>query len=117
EPPAIAAPAPMPPAKGDKPSPLEPPAVAPVKKDDGTLTNEAILDMVQAKVAEQVIVSHIRAAPKTRFDLSTPEIIRLTKGGVGPDVIEAMRSPGMLPPAPKPPETRAVTLPAGLPVT
>ena len=116
EPPAVAAPAPVPLAKGDKPSPLESPAVA-VKKDDDTLTNDSILDMVQAKVAEPVIVSHIHAAPKTRFDLSTPEIIRLTKGGVGPDVIEAMRSPGTpLPPAAKPSETRPVTVVAGLPV-
>ena len=44
-----------------------------------------------------VIVSQIRSS-KSRFDLTTPAIIQLTKAGAGPDLIEAMRNPGAVPP-------------------
>ncbi|MCU1235797.1 MAG: serine/threonine protein kinase [Candidatus Solibacter sp.] len=67
----------------------------------GTLTNQSILDMLEAEVPESVIVSHIRAS-KTRFNLSTEEIIKLTKAGATPAVLEAMRHP-TAPAAPEPP--------------
>jgi hypothetical protein len=68
-------------------------AVAPPEAPpDATLTNESILDMEQAKVAPDVIVSQIRAS-KTNFNLSAAEVIRLTKAGVPAAVIEAMRNP------------------------
>ena len=59
---------------------------------DATLTNDSIIDMEQAKVAPNVIVSQIRAS-KTNFNLSAAEVIRLTKAGVPAAVIEAMRNP------------------------
>jgi serine/threonine protein kinase len=124
--PAPSSPATALPKAEEKPSPLAPvpPSPAAAKKDDGTLTNETILELVQAKVAEPVILSQIRSAAKTSFQLSTPEIIRLTKGGVPSAVLEAMReagspTPGGVPPAtPAKPavETRTVELIAGIPL-
>ena len=82
------------------------------------LTNQAILDMVQADVADSVIIGHIRSSP-TNFNLSTAEIIRLTKGKVSPAVIQAMRDPSgtAKPPADTPDtaQTRTVQLIGGLP--
>jgi len=61
-------------------------------KAPGVLTNQSIIDMVGEDVAAAVIIGHIRAS-KTRFDLSTQEIIKLSKADVPAAVIEAMRNP------------------------
>ena len=47
----------------------------------GVLTNQSIMDMVEEGVPEAVIVSHIHAS-RTRFNLSTSEIIKLSKAKV-----------------------------------
>jgi serine/threonine-protein kinase len=72
---------------------------------DDILTNKGVLDMVKAKVAPSLIVSQIHAS-KTNFNLSTAELIRLTKAGVPEPVLEAMRSPAPTAPAnaPTPPK-------------
>jgi hypothetical protein len=67
----------------------EPPPPPP----DTTLTNDSVMQMVEAKVSTDLILSQIRSAEKTNFDLSTQELIRLTKAGVTPLVIEQMRDP------------------------
>ncbi len=72
----------------------------------GTLTNQSILDMLEAEVPETVIVSHIHAS-KTRFTLTTDEIIKLTKAGATPAVLDAMRHPTA-----EPPETPPAAEPA-----
>jgi hypothetical protein len=83
--------------------------------------------MTQAKVPATVILSQIRSA-KTRFDLSTAEIIRLTRGGVPATVIEAMRNPGggtipvspaapSIAPAPAAGQTHTVRVLDGIPFT
>jgi serine/threonine-protein kinase len=74
-------------------------------KKAGTLTNQSILDMLEAEVPETVIVSHIHAS-RTKFTLSTDEIIKLTKAGATPAVIEAMRNPSP-PEKPDPPAAPA----------
>jgi serine/threonine protein kinase len=56
------------------------------------LTNQSILDMWHAKVPASVMVSQIRSS-QTNFNLSTPEIIRLSKEGVPEEVLQAMRNP------------------------
>jgi serine/threonine-protein kinase len=89
--PVVSAPAPVPETPEIRPSPLA----------ASILTNQNILDMTQAKVPATVIIGQIRSA-KTRFDLSTAEIIRLTRGGVPEAVIEAMRNPAGVPTAPAP---------------
>jgi serine/threonine-protein kinase len=73
----------------------------------GTLTNQSILDMLEAEVPATVIVSHIHAS-KTRFTLTTDEIIKLTKAGATPEILEAMRNPT----APEKPETPPPTTPS-----
>jgi hypothetical protein len=62
-------------------------------KKGSTLTNQSILDLLEAEVPEEVIISHIRAS-RTKFTLTTDEIIKLTKAGATTAVIEAMRNPG-----------------------
>jgi hypothetical protein len=64
------------------------------KTADETLTNDNILTLVQQQVPVDVILSHIRSAKTTSFDLSTAELIRLTKAGVPAAVIDQMRTPG-----------------------
>jgi serine/threonine-protein kinase len=73
------------------PAPIVPGTPAPVPSDS-TLTNESILEMLQAKVPTGVILSHIRSS-RTNFNLSTDEIIRLAKAGVPETVIEQMHHP------------------------
>jgi serine/threonine-protein kinase len=59
---------------------------------EAVLTNDNIIDLVQAKVATSVILGQIRSS-KTNFVLTSPELIRLTKAGVPAAVIEGMRDP------------------------
>lgn len=89
-----------PPAPAVEPAP----AVTPPPPPDTTLTNDTVLDMVKEKVPPDLILNQIRAADKTNFDLSTPEVIRLTKGGISPLIIEQMRNPKRVPlnPPPRP---------------
>jgi hypothetical protein len=63
------------------------------------MTNQHVLDLVDAKVAPVTIISQIRSAPKTNFDLSTTGVIQLTKGGVPSQIIEVMRNPKAVPPS------------------
>jgi serine/threonine-protein kinase len=86
-----------PPASTD---PSAPPAEA-------VLTNDQIIDLVTAKVPTSVILSEIRSG-KTDFNLSSPEIIRLSKAGVSATILEAMRNPQAAP-APKEPKTASTS--------
>src|SRR5471032_627560 len=76
------------------PPPAAPPQpfAEPIASNDDVLTNKTVIDMIKAKVAPSLVVSQIRAS-KTNFNLSTAEIIRLTKAGVPEQVVEAMRNP------------------------
>ena len=86
------------------------PAGAPGKTaDDGVLTNDGVITMVNADVPAKVIVDHIRSS-KTRFNLSTSEVIRLTEQDVPADVIAAMREAART--AAAAPATAAKTAPA-----
>jgi hypothetical protein len=64
----------------------------PASKRSSLLTNQSIVEMVEAEVPEAVIIGHIRAS-RTKFDLSTQAIIALSKSDVPPAVMEAMRNP------------------------
>jgi len=74
-----------------------PPVTAPVAPVDQALTNDNIIQMVDAKVVPAVILSQIRTS-KTAFNLSAPEVIRLSQAHVPETVIEAMRNPKAAPP-------------------
>ena len=64
-----------------------------------TVTNDSILDLVRGKVPTGLILDHIREASITKFDLTTAELIRLSKGGVSPAIIDQMRNPKKATPA------------------
>ena len=90
-------------AQTPPPAPVAAPEPPPPPPPDTTLTNDSVLEMVKGKVPTDLILSQIRAADKTNFDLSTPEVIRLTKGGVSPLIIEQLRNPKRVPLAPPAP--------------
>lgn len=84
----------------------EPPRETASAPGQEVLTNKSVLDMVKAKVAPAVIISQIHSS-KTDFDLSTSELIRLTKAGVPEPVLEAMRSPTAAPVVASAPESKS----------
>jgi serine/threonine protein kinase len=91
---AIATPAPIAlPAPEIPPAPV---AVSPPLAPEQELTNDTIIEMVQAKVPLYLILTQIRNS-KTNFNLSASELIRLTKAGVSAVVIDAMRDPNKIP--------------------
>jgi hypothetical protein len=69
-----------------------PAASNPAPAADEGMTNDQIIQMVDAKVSPTLIISQIRSS-KTNFALTPAEIIRLSKAGVPENVIEAMRNP------------------------
>jgi serine/threonine-protein kinase len=106
----------------------QPVAVAPARPEsiptpvaepaETVLSNDSIIEMVQAKVAASNVLGAIRSS-KTNFDLSPAEIIRLTKSGVPASVIEAMRDAKSIPDAISRrdiPQVVAVTLTDGSPL-
>jgi serine/threonine-protein kinase len=98
-------------------APAAPRAPEPEKKGASVLTNQSILEMVGAEVPAAVIIGHIRAS-KTEFDLSTQEIIKLSKSDVPASVIEAMRNPAgkaAAPAAVAPPAAPAAVAPPAAP--
>ena len=110
-------PVPAPPPVAVQPPPVVTPvapAIPPVASADQALSNDNIIQMVEARVAPAVILSQIRNS-KTAFSLSAPEVIRLTKAGVPETVIEAMRNPKAAPSRPAIPAASAI--PAATPTS
>jgi serine/threonine-protein kinase len=88
------------------------PEIKPSPLADAVLTNEGVLAMVQAKVSTPLIIDQIQSS-KTQFNLSTAEIIRLTKAGVPDTVIQAMRNPAGASPAAANQAVQTVLIPGG----
>ncbi len=114
-PPQTTAPAPAP----ATPEPVPVAETAPATPVETALTNDAVLQMVQAKVPISQINQQIRSS-KTNFTLTPEEIARLRKAGVPSAVIQAMRNPKGVapPPAPTPGTSQpavATTTPAPVP--
>jgi serine/threonine-protein kinase len=82
---------------------------------DSVLTNQGVLDMLRANVPNSVIVSHVRSSKTTRFDLSTAEIIRLSKAGATAELIETMRNPKAASSSAAARPTQQAPAPAGAP--
>jgi hypothetical protein len=78
------------------PEPEPVPAAAPAPPAEQELTNDNIIDMVAAKVPVTLILSQIRSS-KTNFNLTSTEVIRLSKAGVPASVIDVMRDPKKTP--------------------
>jgi hypothetical protein len=86
-----AAPAPEPAAPA---APEPPPTPAPAAVDpDAPMTNDHIVQMVEAKVSDNQIIAQIRASKSTDFVFTPAELIRLSRAGVHDGVIEVMRNP------------------------
>jgi len=78
------------------------------------LTNDAVIKMVKAGLAESIIIQKVRTSQK-KFDTSTDGLIRLKSAGVSDKVIEAMvggAPPAQTAAAPPPPPA-APAAPAG----
>ena len=84
-----------------------------------TLTNDGIVDLIKEKIPVNLILDHIRESKITKFDLSTGELIRLSRGGVPPVVIDQMRDPKRVIQLPKtaPAPANAKQTPASTPST
>lgn len=65
------------------------------------LTNDAIVTMTNAGLSDGVILARIRSS-QTRFDVSTPALIKLKQAGVSDQVIEAMVGRASSPGGPAP---------------
>ena len=106
----------VPPVSVGEPPPVTAPVVpvTPITPADQALTNDNIIQMVEAKVAPAVILSQIRSS-KTAFNLSASEVIRLSRASVPESVIEAMRNPKAVAAKAAPPAAAAV--PAAIPST
>jgi hypothetical protein len=85
----VAEPAPAPPKPSPEPEP--PPEVV--------LTNDSVVQMIQAKTPADQIVTQIKSA-KSTFDVSPAAVRELTKAGVPKQVIDAMREAAGVPPEP-----------------
>jgi serine/threonine protein kinase len=99
-------------------TPEPPPEPTPAPPAETVLTNDNIIELVQAKVASRLIIDQIRST-KTDFSFTPAELIRLTKAGVPATIIDVMRNPKAAPveraSAPKTAPTK--TAPPPQPVT
>lgn len=62
------------------------------QSDNVVLTNQSVIELVQTKLPEEVIVTKIQTS-KTNFDVSTSALVALNKAGVPTSVIKAMMTP------------------------
>lgn len=109
-------PQPAPPVVAAEQPPSAP--VPPPAPTDQPLTNDNIIQMMEAKVSPAIILSQIRNS-KTAFNLSSQEVIRLSRAGVRENIIEAMRDPKAIPAkyaAPASPAPVPAAVPAAAPV-
>jgi serine/threonine protein kinase len=117
-PPQVTTPAPAPPTAEPAPQPVAVAEPAPTTPSvENVLTNDAVLQMVQAKVPVSQINQQIRSS-KTNFTLTSAEISRLRKEGVPASVIQTMRNPKGVttpPPAPAPKPSQPVVATAPVP--
>lgn len=73
------------------------PAVPSSTSDPNVLTNKSVIEMVAAKLPEEVIITRIQTS-KTNFDLSTPALVELNNSGVSANIVKAMMTPKSAPP-------------------
>ena len=63
------------------------------QSDATVLTNQSVIELVQDKLPEDVIVTKIQTS-KTNFDVSTNALVALNKAGVPTSIIKAMMTSG-----------------------
>jgi len=76
------------PAKKDSAFPASPSPAS----TGAPVTNDQVIEMVKSGIDKSIIISHIRNS-KTNFTFSTEDLIKLAKGEVPGDIIDAMRNP------------------------
>jgi hypothetical protein len=105
--------------------PRTPAAFASQSGSTAAMTNQDVIRMVAAGLAEDVIVTAIRQAARRNFDLSANGLIELKQAKVPDPIVRAMQaidegsrwaSEPRPAPAPLPPPPTAPTAPAGAPV-
>lgn len=85
------------PPQPDQTAKVEPVTPAPVPAPvEDVLTNDGIIQMIEAKVPFEVIYSQIKNTPN-KFTFTAADVIRLTGAKVPPPMIEAMRNPKNIP--------------------
>jgi hypothetical protein len=72
-------------------APPPPPTEAEVKEAQGIMTNDDVIEMVQAKMDDANILDNIQSAPQVEFDLTTNGQVKLAKDGVSGKIITAMK--------------------------
>ena len=83
------------------------PATSQPAPTEDVVTNQTVMDLVNAKLPVDVIVTKIQTS-KTSFDLSTNSLVKLNQAGVPSDVVKAMMqkastpAPNAAPPAAAP---------------
>ena len=83
------------------PPPSNPPAKAAKPPAPAAMTNQDVIRLVKAKIADDLIVSKINQS-KTKFDTSVDGLVALKAAGVSDGVIAAMMNPGAKPAGPAP---------------
>ncbi|MGI8989486.1 MAG: serine/threonine protein kinase [Bryobacteraceae bacterium] len=93
---------------------VTPPPNKPSPMGDLLLTNNGVIELEKGGVKDDVIIDQIKHS-KTNFDLSPPEIVRLSQAGVPREVIAAMRNPqaAAMDASNSPAALRSITIPAG----
>lgn len=83
------------------------------------MTNADVIKMVQAGLGETVVLSAIRTAPKTSFQIDADNLIALKKSGVSDNIVATMLDPKGAVPAAAPATTAGVPMffPGGSPDT
>jgi hypothetical protein len=66
--------------------------VALAQSDGAILTNRSVIELVQDKLPEEVIITKIQTS-KTNFDVSTNGLVALNKAGVPASIIKTMMTP------------------------
>jgi len=64
-------------------------ASLPASPQPDVVTNQTVLDMVNAKLPSDIIITKIQTS-KTSFDLSTDALIKLNQNSVSSDIVKAM---------------------------
>jgi hypothetical protein len=68
---------------------VQAPTVQPAVAQSEVVTNQTVMDMINAKLPAEVVVTKIQTS-KTDFDLSTDALVKLNQNSVPADVIKAM---------------------------
>jgi hypothetical protein len=115
EPTAQARPATRTPATA--PAAAKPVPTPAAKPEQAGLTNGDIIKLVQAGLGETVVMTAIRTAPQTNFQLDAENLIALKKAGVSDNIVAAMLDPKAAPVAPPVAAVASPALIAGNPDT